>query len=37
MSEFEPAGKQNRGGGFSSGEILIIPSKDQNEGQLNWF
>lgn len=29
--------KQNTGGGFSPGGVLIIPGKDQNEGQLGWF
>lgn len=29
--------KQNTGGGFSRGGVLIIPGKDQNEGQLGWF
>lgn len=29
--------KQNTGGGFSPEEVLIIPGKYQNEGQLGWF
>lgn len=29
--------KLNTGGGFSPGEVLIIPGKDQNEGRLGWF